>query len=95
MVFVPHGFSVELNDKIIRTHMDNFSGENKVLYMIDALDNEDAFYQFENYSLKKQRGYYIYYETNKEMKNYMLAEGELDIARKIRGSLPPFCGILR
>lgn len=72
------GFSVELNDKIIRTHMDNFSGENKVLYMIDALENEDAFYQFENYSLKKQRGYYIYYETNKEMKNYMLAEGEVE-----------------
>ena len=44
---------------------------------IDALENEDAFYQFENYSLKKQRGYYIYYETNQEMKNYMLAEGEM------------------
>lgn len=72
------GFSVELNDKIIRTHMDNFSGENKVLYMIDALENEDAFYQFENYSLKKQRGYYIYYETNQEMKNYMLMEGETE-----------------
>ena len=71
------GFSVDLNDKIIRIHMDNFSGENKVLYMIDALENEDAFYQFENYSLKKQRGYYIYYETNQEMKNYMLAEGEM------------------
>ena len=69
------GFSVDLNDKIIRIHMDNFSGE--VLYMIDALENEDAFYQFENYSLKKQRGYYIYYETNQEMKNYMLAEGEM------------------
>lgn len=72
------GFSVELNDKIIRTHMDHFSGENKVLFMIDALENEDAFYQFENYSLKKQRGYYIYYETNKEMKEYMLAEGEME-----------------
>lgn len=71
------GFSVDLNDKIIRIHMDNFSGENKILYMIDALENEDAFYQFENYSLKKQRGYYIYYETNQEMKNYMLAEGEM------------------
>lgn len=70
------GFSVELNDKIIRMHMDNFSGENKVLYMMDVLENEDAFYQMENYSLKKQRGYYIYYETNKEMKEYMLAEGE-------------------
>ena len=57
------GFSVDLNDKIIRIHMDNFSGENKVLYMIDALENEDAFY--------------IYYETNQEMKNYMLAEAEM------------------
>lgn len=45
--------------------------------MVDALENEDAFYQFENYSLKKQRGYYIYYEINQEMKNYMLAEGEM------------------
>ena len=72
------GFSIELNDKIIRTHMDNFSGENKVLYMIDVLENEDAFYQFENYSLRKQRGYYIYYEANQEMKNYMLAEGEME-----------------
>lgn len=70
------GFSVELNDKIIRMHMDNFSGENKVLYMMDVLENEDAFYQLENYSLKRQRGYYLYYETNKEMKEYMLAEGE-------------------
>ena len=61
--------------------MDNFSGENKVLYMIDALENEDAFYQFENYSLKKQRGYYIYYETNQEMKNYMLANA--DFGRKL------------
>ena len=72
------GLSVDLNDKIIRTHMDNFSGENKVLYMIDALENEDAFYQFENYSMKKQRGYYIYYETNRPMKNYMLAEGQAE-----------------
>ncbi|MCI6857922.1 MAG: LysM peptidoglycan-binding domain-containing protein [Eubacterium sp.] len=70
------GFSVDLNDKIIRIHMDNFSGENKVLYLVDALENEDAFYQYENYTLKKQRGYYIYYESNPQMKNYMIAEGE-------------------
>ena len=38
-----------------------------------SLENEDAFYQFENYSLKKQRGYYIYYETNQEMKKEITA----------------------
>lgn len=78
------GFSVDLNDKIIRIHMDNFSGENKVLYMIDALENEDAFYQFENYSLKKQRGYYIYYETNQEIKIICLQKGRWDIYRNKR-----------
>lgn len=72
------GFSVELNDKIIRMHMDNFNGDHKVLYMMDVLENEDAFYQFENYSLKKQKGYYIYYESNHEMADYMLAEGEIN-----------------
>lgn len=72
------GFSVELNDKIIRAHVDNFGGENKVLYMIDALEDEDAFYQFENYSLKKQNGYYIYYESNESMKNYMLSEKNIE-----------------
>lgn len=76
------GFSVELNDKIIRIHMDNFNGENKVLYMMDVLENEDAFYQFENYSLRKQKGYYIYYESNHEMADYMLAEGQGDDMRK-------------
>lgn len=70
------GFSVELNDKIIRMHMDNFNGENKVLYMMDILENEDAFYQLENYSLRKQKGYYIYYESNPQMADFMLAEGQ-------------------
>lgn len=76
------GFSVELNDKIIRAHVDNFGGENKVLYMIDALEDEDAFYQFENYSLKKQSGYYIYYEPNEPMKNYMLSEKNIESAEE-------------
>lgn len=70
------GFSTDLNDRIIRLHLDNFSGENKVLYIVDSLENEDAFYQLENYTLKKQKGYYIYYETNEPMKNYMMAERE-------------------
>lgn len=46
------GFSVDLNDKIIRIHMDNFSGENKVLYMIDALENEEHFINLKIIPLK-------------------------------------------
>ena len=76
------GFSVDLNDKIIRMHIDNFSGEHKVLYMMDVLEDEDAFYRMENYSLKKQRGYYIYYEANHEMAEYMQEEGHGETSRE-------------
>lgn len=66
------GFSTELNEKIIKTHLEHFSGQNKTLYMIDSLEGEDAFYLFENDGLKKQRGYYIFYEKNEAMQTYMI-----------------------
>ena len=40
------GFSVRLNDKIKKTHFENFPGEGKVLYMMDDLEGEDAFLCF-------------------------------------------------
>ena len=42
------GFSVEMNQKIIKAHLMHFPGNHKVLYMLDALENEDAFYICEN-----------------------------------------------
>lgn len=70
------GFSTDLNDKIIKTHSNYFAGQYKVLYMIDSLEEEDTFYLFDNGSLKKQRGYYIYFEKNEEMQSYMIAKKE-------------------
>ena len=65
------GFSVRLNDKIKKTHFENFPGEGKVLYMIDDLEGEDAFYVFRGEDLSRQNGYYIYYEKNPMMQNYL------------------------
>lgn len=67
------GFSVEMNQKIIHTHLKNFPGDQKVLYMIDGLENEDAIYLCENQQMKRQKGYYIYYEKNSAMQEYMIA----------------------
>ena len=61
------GFSVEMNQKIINTHRKNFFGDYKVLYMIDSLEKEDAMYLFENQTMIRQKGYYIYYEKNSAM----------------------------
>ena len=70
------GFSVEMNQKIIKAHLMHFPGNHKVLYMLDALENEDAFYICENQQLLRQKGYYIYYEKNSSMREYMLASKE-------------------
>lgn len=66
------GFSVRLNDKIKKTHFENFPGEGKVLYMMDNLEGEDAFYVFRGEDLSRQNGYYIYYEKNPMMQNYLV-----------------------
>ena len=70
------GFSTELTSKMIKIQNNYFAGENKVLYMIDSLENEDAFYLYENDGLKRQKGYYIYYEKNEEMQSYMISKNE-------------------
>ena len=66
------GFSVRLNDKIKKTHFENFPGEGKVLYMMDDLEGEDAFYVCRGEDLSRQNGYYIYYEKNPMMQNYLV-----------------------
>lgn len=70
------GFSVEIDQKIAEAHLKYFPGEYQVLYMIDSLEREDALYITSNRYVKKQKGYYIYYEKNKGMQEYMiLSEG--------------------
>ncbi len=67
------GFSVEINQKMTEVHFKHFPGEYQVLYMIDSLEKEDAVYMTVNGYIIKQKGYYIYYEKNKGMQEYMIA----------------------
>ncbi|OLR59563.1 LysM domain protein [Anaerostipes sp. 494a] len=70
------GFSVRLNDKIKKTHFENFPGEGKILYMMDYLEQEDAFYVFRGQDLVRQNGYYIYYEKNPMMQEYLIERNQ-------------------
>lgn len=83
------GFSTAINDKITKMHVDNFPGKDKVLYVTDSLESDDAFYMFEHGQLVKQKGYFIYYEKNEAMQNYIITqkggmsdENESEIQRK-------------
>ncbi|MBQ9278337.1 MAG: LysM peptidoglycan-binding domain-containing protein [Lachnospiraceae bacterium] len=68
------GFSTAINDKIKKLHFDNFPGNDKVLYITDSLESEDAFYMHEHGQLVRQRGYFVYYTKNEAMQNYIIKQ---------------------
>ena len=64
---------LEIDEEIRRIHEDNFKGKNKILFLYDKGENDEAFYLANSLGdLKKQTGYYIYYEKNEAMQNYMI-----------------------
>ena len=63
---------LEEKDKILKTHLDNFAGQDKTLLTYDNLEKEESFLVFIDKRLVRQNGYYIYYEKNEEMQNYMI-----------------------
>lgn len=72
-------FYLDSMDKIKNVHITNFSGPDKVLLKLDSMEKEENFYISENNNLTIQHGYYIYYEKNEEMQNYMIENKEEDI----------------
>lgn len=70
------GMSIRLNDKIKKTHFENFPGDGRVLYVRDPLEEEEAMYAYRGQDLVRQNGYYIYYIKNKEMQEYLIDRRE-------------------
>lgn len=66
------GFGTDEIISLREVHIDNFAGRDKLLLTYDVLEKEDNFYLYDGYDLKQQPGYYIYYEKNLEMQNYMV-----------------------
>ena len=67
------GYSVSLDKEIEDCHKVNFKGDKTVLYLMDALEQEDAFYLFDKGTASRLPGYYIYYERNTPMQEYLIA----------------------
>lgn len=66
------GFILENDEKLKKIHLDNFAGVDKALLKYDSIEEEEAFYLYENGALNKQNGYYIYYDKNDDMQNYIM-----------------------
>jgi LysM repeat protein len=66
------GYLIDDKEKITKAHINNFAGQDKTLLTYDNVEKEEAFYSYENNRLTRQEGFYIYYEKNDEMQNYMI-----------------------
>ena len=60
-------------EELFRTRL---SEEGNILILHDMPEDEDAVFLMENGLLKKQTGYYIYYEKNQAMQDYMVDHGQ-------------------
>lgn len=66
------GFNMQMNESLLKTHLNHFAGSDKTLFVLEPGENEDAFFLYENNQLVRQPGYYIYYEKNELMQAYMI-----------------------
>lgn len=66
-------YNVQITEQVRKTHEANFSGKDKVLFIMDPGEQEEAFYIHENSMLQRQNGFYVYYEKNEPMQSYMIA----------------------
>ena len=62
---------MDVSEMILRIHLKHFGGE-KVLMLMNPAEKEEAFFRYENSFMVKQSGFYIYYEKNPQMQNYMI-----------------------
>lgn len=66
------GFAVEKNAVMEETHRTYFSGADKVLFVMEPLEGDSAFFGFDGNRFAKQSGYYIYYEKNEPMREFIM-----------------------
>lgn len=59
------------NYVLYKTHLNNFEGDDKLLFLVDPEQMTEDFYYEENDGLKKTEGYVVYYERNDAMQTYM------------------------
>ncbi len=68
--------SMEINQIICQTHLNHFGGNDKILFVMEPLEKEEAFYRYEDGKMIRQTGFYVYYEKNEAMRNYLVSQNE-------------------
>ncbi len=70
------GFVPEKDAVTEETHRTYFSGADKLLFLMEPLEKDSAFFGFDGNRFVKQSGYYIYYEKNEPMREFIMNKNE-------------------
>lgn len=72
-------FGVYLMGKDEAFHKECFSEQGHVLFLMDPVEKTDSFYVYDQSgrNLRPARGYFLYYEKNEPMQNYMVEHSTL------------------
>ncbi len=70
------GNTLEINEEIEAIHRKNFSGKYQFFFLMDSKEREEAFYTWKQGRLTRKEGYFIYYEKNPQMQEYMISRRE-------------------
>lgn len=57
-------------------HRDNFVSPYQFFFLMDSKEREEAFYMWKSGHLTRKEGYFIYYEKNPGMQEYMISKRE-------------------
>lgn len=63
----------EIEEQILRTQKQFFRQDQKLYFEYNTEEKEEYIYLFEKGKMRQQGGYYIYYERNECMQNYMVS----------------------
>lgn len=68
--------TMNVTEAMYRAHLSYFAGNDKVLFLKEPLDKEETFFRYDNGKMCRQRGYYLYYERNEAMQEFMIEKNE-------------------
>lgn len=70
------GNELEITREMEEVHRENFTSPYQFFFLMDSREREEAFYVWKGGHLSRKEGYFIYYEKNPGMQEYMIRKRE-------------------
>lgn len=70
------GNALEVTVEMENMHRKNFVNQFQFFFLMDSREREEAFYTWKDGRLARKEGYFIYYEKNPQMQEYMISRRE-------------------